>query len=77
MEQFSKLVSSARQEPGCLEFRVHRHPKIDNRYAVYEKFKDQAAFDMHLKYPHTLDFIEWVQESGTVLTFENWNEEIL
>ncbi|OBR53153.1 putative quinol monooxygenase [Paraburkholderia tropica] len=74
LERFEELVPATRAEPGCLAFIAHRHPTITNRFVVYEKFKDQAAFDAHLEYPHTKKFVEWVQSSGATLNFEFWNE---
>ncbi|WP_186013875.1 putative quinol monooxygenase [Burkholderia gladioli] len=71
---FKTLVDATRAEPGCISFIAHQHPKIANRFAVFEQFKDQAAFDAHLEYPHTKAFVEWIQESGAVLNFEFWNE---
>ncbi|ADW76741.1 Antibiotic biosynthesis monooxygenase (plasmid) [Rahnella aceris] len=73
--QFDKLVPATRAEPGCLGFTVHQHPQIANRFAVYEKFRDQAAFDAHLQYAHTKAFVEWIQASGSVLHFERWDEK--
>lgn len=73
--QFDKLLPATRAEPGCLGFTVHQHPQIANRFAVYEKFRDQAAFDAHLQYAHTRAFVEWIQASGSVLHFEHWDEK--
>ncbi|WP_322041254.1 putative quinol monooxygenase [Burkholderia diffusa] len=73
--QFEVLVPATRAEPGCVTFTVHRHPQIANRFAVYEKFCDQAAFDAHLQYAHTRAFVEWLQASGSVLHYEFWSEE--
>ena len=74
LEQFAKLVPATRNEPGCLEFVVHQNPQISNRFAVYEKFRDQAAFDAHLEAEHTKAFVSWIQNSGAVLQFEFWNQ---
>ncbi|WP_081588243.1 putative quinol monooxygenase [Paraburkholderia phenoliruptrix] len=68
--QFELLVPATREESGCLAFTVHRHPHISNRFAVYEQFRDQAAFDAHLRYAHTQKFVEWIQGSGAVLHYE-------
>lgn len=76
MTQFEKLVPATRAEPGCEAFVVHQHLQIPNRFAVYEKFRDQASFDAHLQYEHTKTFVSWIQTSGSVLHFEFWNEVI-
>ncbi|KAF1020396.1 MAG: hypothetical protein GAK30_02540 [Paracidovorax wautersii] len=68
------LASATRAEPGCLSFTVHQHPQTPSRFAVYEKFRDQAAFDVHLQYEHAQVFVEWLQASGSTLQFERWDE---
>ena len=72
--KFEELVPATLAEPGCIAFTVHRHPQISNRFAVYEKFRDQQAFDAHLGYGHTQAFVEWIQKSGSVLHYEFWDE---
>jgi quinol monooxygenase YgiN len=74
VEVFKALVKATRAEPGCISFTAHQHPKIANRFAVFEQFKNQAAFDAHLEYPHTKAFVAWVQNSGAMLNFEFWDE---
>lgn len=66
---------ATRAEPGCLGLTVRQHPKIANLFAVYEKLRDQAAFDAHLQYAHTKTFVEWIQASGLVLHYERWDEK--
>lgn len=39
-------------EPGCLRFDVIQDQNDQNRFYFYEVYKDQAAFDAHLKAPH-------------------------
>lgn len=74
LKQFEKLVPATRAEPGCLAFVVHRHPSIANRFSVYEKFRSQEDFEQHLACDHTREFIRWIEQSGTVLQFESWDE---
>jgi quinol monooxygenase YgiN len=73
-KQFEILVAATRSEPGCIAFTAHQHPVIASRFAVVEKFADQAAFDAHLEYPHTKAFVDWVQKNNVSLNFEFWNE---
>jgi len=70
--QFARLVPATRAEPGCISFVVHQHTMIANRFAVYEQFEDQAAFNKHLQYEHTRRFVEWIETSGSSLSYENW-----
>lgn len=74
LAQFAKLVPATRAEPGCISFVVHQHPQIANRFAVYEQFRNQAAFDAHLQYEHTKAFVDWIHASGSVLHFEHWSD---
>lgn len=68
------LAAATRAEAGCLSFTVHQHPEAPGRFAVYEKFRDQAAFDAHLQCEHAQVFVAWLQASGSTLQFERWNE---
>lgn len=45
-----------RDEPGCLRFDMIQDEKDPNRIYFYEVYKDEAAFQEHLKAPH---FIKW------------------
>jgi quinol monooxygenase YgiN len=74
--QFEELVPATLAEPGCLAYVVHRHPQISNRFAVYEKFRDRAAFDAHLDYGHTQAFTGWIKTSGSVIHYEFWEEKL-
>jgi (4S)-4-hydroxy-5-phosphonooxypentane-2,3-dione isomerase len=40
------------REPGCLQFDALQDPKNPARFAVYEIYKDEAAFDVHRSSPH-------------------------
>jgi len=43
-------------EPGCLRFDVIRDEADPNRIFFYEVYKDEAAFQEHLKTPHYLRY---------------------
>jgi len=47
-----KLAAAARQEPGCLLFRVHRDRDDDHRFLLYELYADEAALAEHQKTAH-------------------------
>lgn len=72
-ERFLALGAATRAEEGCLEFIVHRHTKIGSRFAAFERFRDQAAFEAHGKLAHTKDFIGWLDDIGGVLQYEFWD----
>lgn len=70
--QFAALVPATLAEPGCLGFVVHRDAQAPQRFAVYETFRDQAAFDAHLAMPHTQRFVAWIEGGGATLAFQQW-----
>ena len=43
---------SQHDEPGCLRFDVIQDQSDPNRIFFYEVYKDEAAFQEHLKAPH-------------------------
>jgi quinol monooxygenase YgiN len=55
-------IGSTRDEPGCYRFDVLQDEKDPNRIYFYEVYKDQAAFQEHLKQPHYLKWRDTVKE---------------
>ena len=53
---------SVLDEPGCLRFDVVQDQKDPTRICLYEIYRDQAAFDAHLKAPHFLRWAETVKD---------------
>ena len=43
-------------EPGCLRFDAVQDAEDDHRIWLYEVYKDEEAFQDHLKAPHFLGF---------------------
>jgi quinol monooxygenase YgiN len=39
-------------EPGCLHFRAYQDAEDPERFALYEGYEDQAAFDAHRRSEH-------------------------
>jgi quinol monooxygenase YgiN len=52
-ERLQKELSedSHANEPGLKVYDVIRHKDKPQHYVVYARFKDQAAFDLHMKAP--------------------------
>ena len=48
--------TSKRDETGCRHFDVCRPRDVANRVFLYEIYRDKAAFDVHLKTAHFLQF---------------------
>jgi quinol monooxygenase YgiN len=49
---FAKAIKPTRQEKGCLAYYLDRDPKMPGQYIVYERWKDLAALEAHLKSRH-------------------------
>lgn len=52
-------------EPGCERFDVMRPVKTDNRFMLYELYRDEAAFEEHGKTPRLAALRE---------TYKDWIE---
>jgi autoinducer 2-degrading protein len=55
-EMISDARGSVNDEPGCLRFDIIQDASDPNRIWLYEVYKDQTAFEAHIKAPH---FIKW------------------
>ncbi len=53
------LLSPTRQEPGCLEYQLHRDPENPLKFLFFERFANQAALDAHLASPHFQAFLKY------------------
>jgi quinol monooxygenase YgiN len=51
-EHFRRLAEASREEPGCMEFAVHRVIAEPRTFFLYERYVDAAAFDAHRQTPH-------------------------
>ena len=61
MAAFRRLIdanakASVKDEKGCSRFDVCADRKDPNRILLYEIYDDRAAFDVHLKTRHFLEF---------------------
>src|SRR5215469_4376196 len=49
---FAKARTATRKEKGNLAYDLNRDTQDPSRYLVYERWKDLAALEAHLKTPH-------------------------
>jgi quinol monooxygenase YgiN len=49
---FAKAIPASRKEKGNLAYDLNRDTENPSRYVVYERWKDLAALEAHLKTPH-------------------------
>lgn len=78
-EQFlaaaSAVLQATRGEPGCVDYRLHRHDERPGTFAFHEVWRTDADLDSHLATPHVQAFlaaIEPLLDSEIVL--ERWRE---
>lgn len=66
--------NSVTKEPECLVFDVCSDPEKPNRFFLYEVYSDEAAFDLHLKSDHFLDFDKNVAAMVASKTVGRWSK---
>jgi quinol monooxygenase YgiN len=49
---FAKAIPASRKEKGNLAYDLNRDTRDPSRYLVYERWKNLAALEAHLKTPH-------------------------
>jgi len=60
-EALRDVVPPTRAEAGCLDIHAFRSIRDPNIFYIHSRWKDEAAFDVHAKLPHTARFIERVE----------------
>ncbi|MGH2362955.1 MAG: putative quinol monooxygenase [bacterium] len=61
-EALLAVAAPSREEPGCFglqDFQSIRDPQL---FFVHSRWKDEAAFEVHAQLPHTIRFLERVEE---------------
>ena len=61
LEAFRINCAGTRREPGNLRFDLLRDPENENRFHVYEIFRDNAALEEHRKTPHYRKCVEMIE----------------
>jgi quinol monooxygenase YgiN len=56
------VLAPTRSEPGCLDIRVHRALLDPLLFYIHSRWVDEAAFERHAGLPHTVHFIDRVQQ---------------
>lgn len=51
------LVAPTRQEPGCINYDLHRSSDDDGLFMLYENWVSKKDLDEHLKMPYLSDFL--------------------
>jgi quinol monooxygenase YgiN len=50
---FAPCIAATKKEAGCLAYELNRDPDEPTTYVMFEKFKNLAALEAHLKLEHT------------------------
>jgi quinol monooxygenase YgiN len=53
-----EVSGPTRREPGCLSAHYHRSIRDPRLFYVHSRWKDDEAFERHSELPHTVRFIE-------------------
>lgn len=51
------LVEPSTGEPGCRAYRPHRSVDEERRFAIYEEYDDEAAFEAHCASDHFRELV--------------------
>jgi quinol monooxygenase YgiN len=57
-----EVTDPSRKEPGCLSFHVFRSTREPRLFYIHSRWRDEAAFDTHAGLPHTVRFLERVEQ---------------
>jgi len=57
-----EVAGPSRQEPGCASFQVFRSTREPRLFYIHSRWKDEAAFDTHTGLPHTLRFLDRMEQ---------------
>lgn len=54
------MIAPVGKEDGAVEYAVHRAVDDAGRFFFYEKYRDQAAVDLHMATPYLKDLLDQV-----------------
>ena len=58
---FAPCIAATKKEPGCIAYELNRDPDEPTTYFMYEKFKNIAALEAHLKLDHTIKLLKAIE----------------
>jgi quinol monooxygenase YgiN len=56
--------ASTKNEPGCLRFDVYNDKTDPSKFVFVEAYRDEAAFQEHMKSPHLAKFREATKDAS-------------
>lgn len=72
----SEVASATRHEPGALSYAVHQEQEHPERLSVYERYRDAAACDAHMRseaVQHLLQRFETLLSEPPRITVLRWH----
>jgi quinol monooxygenase YgiN len=70
------VLAPSREEPDCLSIHAFRSIHDPRLFYVHSRWKDEAAFEVHARLPHTVCFIERVESLIDHPLDTTWTEKI-
>ncbi len=56
------VLAPTSKEPGCLSIHAFRSTGEERLFYVHGRWQDEAAFERHIRLPHTMHFVETVEK---------------
>jgi quinol monooxygenase YgiN len=66
IEAFRPAIKASREESGCIAYDLNREGADGNSFLVYERWKNLAALEAHLKTPHIKKLLADLEANLTV-----------
>ena len=60
-EAFAPCLTATKKEAGCVAYELNRDPDEPTTYIMFEKFKNLAALEEHLKQDHTKKLLKEIE----------------
>lgn len=57
----NEVLTPTGQEPGCLSINAFSATQDSRLFYIHSRWKDEAAFNQHAQLPHTVRFVDKVQ----------------
>ena len=65
LEELKLVLEPTRAEPGCIQIHQYESTRGPLTYFIHSEWLDEQAFEAHAALPHTIRFIESVDELCT------------
>jgi quinol monooxygenase YgiN len=62
LQRLIPAVLQTRAEPGCIQFDVWKVKNVEAQIIIFERWKDQAALDLHFQQSYTKDALALFDE---------------